>query len=150
MSKGSFTQDPQSTAGLRRPGGHLSALAGAWRKLQEWMQSTVVSPGLRFTASHAADTAALRGSRIIHQMKPCHVSLMDPASPLHERAGENPQPHTSIAKWCYQGTSVLQRCIFPSLTQATFKSLYDSFTGKDYKDSFNFVQGSTEQMWKRK
>ena len=48
----------------------MSTWAGAWRKLQEWMQSTVVSPGLRFTASHAADTAALRGSRIIHQMKP--------------------------------------------------------------------------------
>lgn len=103
MSKGSFTQDPQSTAGLRRPGGHLPALAGVWKKLQERMPSTVVSPGLRLTASHAADTAALGGSRIVHRMKPCYVSLMDPASPLRERAGENPQPHTSYCQTLLSG-----------------------------------------------
>lgn len=67
------------------------------------MQSTVVSPGLRLTASHTVDTAALGGSRIIHQMKPCCASLMDPASPLHERAGENPQPHTSHCQMVLSG-----------------------------------------------
>lgn len=39
---------------------------------------------------------------------------------------------------------------FSSLTQATFESLYDSVTGKDDKDSFSLVQGSTEQKQKRK
>lgn len=115
------------------------------------MQSTVVSPGLRLTASHAVDTAALGGSRIIHQMKPCCASLMDPASPLHERAGENPQPHTSHCQMVLSGhISPRDVLSFSSLTQATFESLYDSVTGRDDKDSFNLVQGSTEQKQKRK
>lgn len=99
VSKGSFySRSPEH----RRTQKAWRALGRIGRRLEEAsgerMPSTVVSPGFRLTASHAADTAALGGSRIVHRMKPCYVSLMDPASPLRERAEKIPSPTLPCAK----------------------------------------------------
>lgn len=103
MSKGSFTQDPQSTAGLRRPGGHLVHWQASGGSFRSGCQAQWFLLGSGSQPATQADTAALGGSRIVHRMKPCYVSLMDPASPLRERAGENPQPHTSYCQTLLSG-----------------------------------------------
>lgn len=60
------------------------------------MPSTVVSPGFRLTASRAQQTQLrFKGQQIVHRMKPCYVSLMDPAS--LQKAGEN-LAHTSYCQ----------------------------------------------------
>lgn len=105
MSKGSFTQDPQSTAGLRRPGGHLPALAGIWRKLQERMPSTVVSPGL--SSQPATQQTQLRSgaaeSSIGRSPAMSHLWIL---LLLYMREQEKiPSPTLPIAERCYRHIS---------------------------------------------
>lgn len=71
------------------------------------MQSSVVSLGLRFTVSHAADTAALWGSKIVHQGGPAASHVYIPPLLYIKEQDSVPRPTLPVNEWSHQVPSVL-------------------------------------------